>query len=236
MTNGLFCVINRRMVLLQAYVNSDVFGKGIFVALFALSILTWVVLIQKLFLFHKSRKAAIKMQALIQRKQLLHIGAEEMPVSSFSNIYLALKTKTLELLEKNLFFLKTSHLSDTDIRLIEEHAVNAISKETKTLEKNLFVLSLSVSLAPFIGILGTVWGILLCLSEMQKGGAVHSNSMILSGLSMALATTVIGLVVAIPAIIAYSYLKSTLRSFQTEMEDFSTLLLSTVELQYRKVS
>ena len=122
------------MVLLQAYVNSDVFGKGIFVALFALSILTWVVLIQKLFLFHKSRKAAIKMQALIQRKQLLHIGAEEMPVSSFSNIYLALKTKTLELLEKNLFFLKTSHLSDTDIRLIEVHAVNAISKETKALE------------------------------------------------------------------------------------------------------
>jgi biopolymer transport protein TolQ len=53
---------------------------------------------------------------------------------------------------------------------------------------------------------------------------------------MALATTVLGLVIAIPALIAHSYLKNSLKCFQTDMEDFSNLLISTIELQYRKVT
>lgn len=56
----------------------------------------------------------------------------------------------------------------------------------------------------------------------------------LSGLSMALATTVIGLVVAIPAIVGYNYLKNAGREYRREMEDFSQLLLASIELQYRK--
>ena len=228
-------------ILFQAYLSSDPFGKLIFIALFALSFATWFVLIQKAFLFQKCRKAANKMQETIKRRQsqVLQVSPEELSESSpFTNIYLALKGKTVELLDKNIFFSKKENvfLSDADISLIEAHTVNTISKETKKLDKNLFVLSIAVSLAPFIGILGTVWGILLCLSEMQKGGAVHSNTLILSGLSMALATTVLGLVIAIPALISYSYLKSSLKGFQGDMEDFSNLLISTIELQYRKVN
>jgi biopolymer transport protein TolQ len=228
-------------VIFRAYSESDSFGKLIFLALFSLSLTIWFVLIQKALLFQKCRKASIKMQETIKKNQtqILQISLhEDSSTNPFSSIYLALKEKTVELLEKNIFFVKKESvfLSDADIGLIEAFTMNAISKESKKLEKNLFVLSTSVSLAPFIGILGTVWGILICLAEMQKGGGVHSNNLILSGLSMALGTTVIGLVIAIPALIGHSYLKNSLKCFQTDMEDFSNLLISTIELQYRKVT
>ena len=228
-------------IIFQAYAESDSFGKLIFIALFALSFTIWFVLIQKALLFQKCRKAANKMQETIKQKQTqvlqVPIGEVTGP-NPFTNIYLALKEKTVELLEKNIFFMKNESvfLSDADLDLIEAFTLNTVCKEAKKLEKNLFILSTSVSLAPFIGILGTVWGILICLGEMQKGGAVHSNTLILSGLSMALATTVIGLVIAIPALVAHSYLRNSLKGFQLEMEDFSNLLVSTIELQYRKVS
>ena len=228
-------------VIFQAYAESDSFGKLIFISLFALSFVIWFVLIQKALLFQKCRKAANKMQEKVKEKksQVLQLPLNELSSNNpYTSIYLALKEKTVELIEKNIFFTKQESvfLSDSDINLIEAFTINAICNESKKLEKNLFILSTAVSLAPFIGILGTVWGILICLGEMQKGGAAHSNTLILSGLSMALATTVIGLVIAIPALIAHSYLKNSLRGFQADMEDFSTLLVSTLELQYRKVS
>jgi biopolymer transport protein TolQ len=228
-------------VIFQAYIESDNFGKIIFLMLFLLSLIIWFVLIEKTLLFKKCQRASNKMQVVISEKpsQILHLGLKEDEKSNpFGNIYKALKEKTVELLEKNSYFTKSDSvfLTDSDIELIEAFTYNQISKETKNLEKNLFILSTSVSLAPFVGILGTVWGILICLSEMQKGGGVHSNSLILSGLSMALATTVIGLVIAIPALISFNYLKNYLKSFHTDMENFSSLLISTIELQYRKVS
>ena len=227
-------------VIFQAYAESDSFGKLIFITLFILSFVIWFVLFQKALLFQKCRKACDKMQLAVKQKQtsVLQVNINELSSPNpFTTIYLSLKEKTVELLEKNRFFSKKDNvfLSTADIDLIEAFTINTICKESKKLEKNLFVLSTSVSLAPFIGILGTVWGILICLGEMQKGGAVHSNTLILSGLSMALATTVIGLVIAIPALIAHSYLKNSLKNFQTEMEDFSNLLISTIELQYRAV-
>jgi biopolymer transport protein TolQ len=103
------------------------------------------------------------------------------------------------------------------------------------LEKDLFILSTSVTLAPFLGLLGTVWGILVTFSELQAGSSAGSNTAIIGGLSTALSTTVLGLVIAIPALIAYNYLKNNLRMFTSDMEDFLHNLISTLELQYRKV-
>jgi biopolymer transport protein TolQ len=57
----------------------------------------------------------------------------------------------------------------------------------------------------------------------------------MGGLAMALGTTVLGLLVAIPALIAYNYLKAKIAHLSADMEDFSQLLLTSVELQYRQV-
>ena len=128
-----------------------------------------------------------------------------------------------------------SSLSLSDIDFVASHLSTQVALEVKNLEKNLYILSTTVSLAPFLGLLGTVWGILTTFSELQTQSAGNTHQMVLSGSSLALATTVLGLIDAIPALIGYNYLKSTIRDFATDMEGFSNEILAAVELQYRKV-
>lgn len=159
----------------------------------------------------------------------------------FMQIYKEVTGKTFEILEKNRFFSskekenQPTYLSDADIGLIEAQAYASISKEKKWLEKHLFVLPTVTSLGPFLGLLGTVWGMLVTFSGLHTHSLVSTNQTVLSGLSMALATTVLGLMVAIPALIAHNYLKSCLKDFGKDMENFSHVLLTTIEMQYRKV-
>lgn len=234
-----------------AYFQADFFGKCIFLGLFALSFICWSLLIYKIYLLQNVRKKSLLFISSIQKQKdsLLHLKPEPITTKSYFDIpqpfyelFSVLKDKTLELLEKNHFFLsdlnksKTSvYLSRHDIDLIETHLITSINNERHKLDKNIFVLSMITTLAPFLGLLGTVWGILMTFSGLQLSAQLSSNNMILSGLSTALATTVLGLIIAIPSLIAYSYLKNAIRRFTYEMEDFSHLLLSTVELQYRKV-
>lgn len=128
-----------------------------------------------------------------------------------------------------------SSLSLSDIDYLASHLSTQVAYQVKFLEKHLYILSTTVSLAPFLGLLGTVWGILMTFSELQAQGAGGTHQMVLGGLSLALATTVLGLLVAIPALIGYNYLKNSIRDFATEMEGFSNDILAAVELQYRKV-
>jgi len=233
-------------IFFSAYNGSDFFGKLIFLSLFVLSILTWYILMQKGWSLYKVKSLSnIFSNALSKQKEgIINVDIDALPINSsanapnpFASIYLALKKKSLELLEKNRYFAtygKSVFLSQADVELVEAHVQSTISNEMKKLESNLFILATTVSLAPFLGILGTVWGILISLNEMQAG-ASHSNAIILGGLSTALATTVLGLVIAIPALIGYNYLKSSVKEQSSDMHDFSNLLLSTLELQYRQV-
>lgn len=224
--------------LLEAYNGSDLFGKAIFISLFLLSMATWIIFLQKFFLQRDSAKKGSKFQETFQKKRLnpLFLEARE-AAHPFADLYSVLKTNTLELLNKNSSVSeeeKTSFLSRSDIDLIETHLFNSISLQSKKMEKNLFILSTVVSLAPFLGLLGTVWGILLTFAELKAGGG-NTNETIMGGLAMALGTTVVGLLVAIPALIAYNYLKAATARFTADMEDFSHLMLASVELQYRQV-
>ena len=234
-------------IFFNSYAQSDFFGKCIFLALFFLSFICWWVLIQKTIVLHRIKKFANSTQTILQQNQknILHLPKDTFPKrlekdtpNPFSFLYGAVKEKTFQALDKNRYFKEEKQppavfLSRSDIELVDAHAHSTLHAQTKFLEKNLFILAMIVSLAPFLGILGTVWGILVSLFEMQSSH--HSNAIIMSGISTALATTVIGLVIAIPALISYNYLKNTIRNLQGDMTDFCNLLLSTVELQYRKV-
>jgi len=232
--------------LLSAYFQADFFGKCIFFSLFALSIICWVVLIHKIRQMKKTQKLASSFGSIIKKNQerLLSLTLENLPKSGkdqyphpFARIFQTIKQKTLEILNKNHFFSEDKenvYLTRSDLELIESHVLTTISSESKRLEKHLFVLPTIVSLAPFLGLLGTVWGILVTFSELQTGASLSSNSAILGGLSTALATTVLGLVIAIPALISHSYLKNTFKYLVSDMGDFLYETLSTIELQYRK--
>ncbi|MBN4067261.1 MotA/TolQ/ExbB proton channel family protein [Simkania negevensis] len=235
--------------LFESYAKSDAMGRLILLFLYALSVVSWVLIIYKVKQVHQERKLARDFQALFSNKRFSPLSLE-LPQNksghfpnSFLQIYTVLKQQTLEILNKNKRHLENEgfndndpiYLSPADITLVEAHLHTTISSRITHLEKNLFILSTVVSLAPFLGLLGTVWGILITFGGLQNQ-SMGGSQMMLGGLSMALATTVIGLIIAIPSLIAYNYLKSFIRTFHTEMEDFSTLMLASIEMQYRKVN
>lgn len=236
-------------VFFSAYSHADFFGKLILASLFSLSIICWVVLVYKVKQTKKIKKISSAFEKSFEPNisRLLALSLEDITGTKtqhpFGNIFLSLKQKTMDILNKNHFFAAAEkkeleksqvYLSQTDLEIIESHVLTTISAENKHLEKHLFILSTIVTLAPFIGLLGTVWGILISFSEMQTGASVNSSNAVLGGLATALVSTVLGLVIAIPALISYNYLKNSLKHYSSDMEDFLYRLLSTIELQYRK--
>lgn len=225
-------------MFISAYVESDWFGKLIFWGLFLLSAYSWTILIYKTWTFYKMRQLADEFTALFSEKDPLTLqsGKPSLSFHPFFEIYKSFKQKTLQIIGRNHLYSGSEpvSLSEADLNLIDTTVQSTLGTQVKLLEKNLWILSTVVALAPFLGLLGTVWGILLTFSHLHSKGFVASNTAMLSGLSMALATTVIGLVVAIPALVGYNYLKNGIREYRRDMENFSNLLLNAVELQYRK--
>lgn len=230
----------------DAYVHSDLLGKGIFIALLLLSIVSWIILIYKIFLTYSVKQKCRQFYQIFQKHKFNPLGLElekQAEWNPYMDLYSVLKKVSLEVLNKNRRYGQKYHyeddespsyLSRSDISFVESQLMTSIASQTKNLEGNLFILPTVVSLAPFLGLLGTVWGILTFFSQMQ-GQTGGSNQMVLGGISLALATTVLGLIDAIPALIGYNYLRNDLQNFETEMLGFSNEILATVEMQYRKV-
>lgn len=229
---------------IDAYIHSDFLGKLIFISLVLLSIITWSLVIHKFWVTRQSRKSSAEFKVSFEEQKNtplnVEIAAFSKTSSPFLDIYLVLKKHSIDILNKNRHFgavaeKGASYLTSTDLDIVETHLFTSVALQTKKMEKNLFILSTIVSLAPFLGLLGTVWGILTTFSEMQTQGSAGSHQIVLGGLSLALATTVLGLIDAIPALIGYNYLKNVVRDFHTDMVCFATEILASVERQYRKV-
>jgi biopolymer transport protein TolQ len=221
----------------DAYTDSDFLGKLIYVSLLVLSVISWSVLIHKAHLASRVKKESISFRKLFFNNQSQPLSIQTLPPSDYPNafgiIYEVLKGKAIEIFEKNGKDTHAKLLQDRDVALLETHAASTISSLSKFLEKNLYILSTVVTLAPFLGLLGTVYGILTTFAELGTQNQAGSNQAILGGLSLALATTVLGLLCAIPALIGYNYLKNMIHEFDSEMQRFATDVLSTFELQYR---
>jgi len=237
----------------QAFAQADPFGKLIFLTLFMLSLVCWITLLYKLWMIHQVKRQSKVLSIYFEKHKdnLLQASLDNLHLKTFKEIpkpFLSissvLKKTTLELLEKNHYFINSTkaqgtppnvYLSRADIELIETNLSMTIFKQKELLEKHLFLLPTITTLAPFVGLLGTVWGILLMFTGLQAGGSLSSNSAVLGGLSTALATTVLCLLIAIPSLVAYNYLKQAIKGYSAQMGDFGHMLLSTIELQYRKV-
>ncbi|MFA6118300.1 MAG: MotA/TolQ/ExbB proton channel family protein [Parachlamydiales bacterium] len=226
--------------ILNAYFQSDAFGKLIFLALFSLSITSWIIFIHKIWLARKLNYLNSNFSNLVKSNidNLLNINTNSDISYPYNDIYNSLKEKAFEILNKNRFFVderQKVYMSGADVELIDSHLEAEISKQIKQLEKNLFILPTVVTLGPFLGLLGTVWGILITFNTLQSHSILNGNTSILSGLSMALATTIVGLIVAIPALVAHNYLRNWIKNYRSEMEHFSQYLISSLEIQYRNV-
>lgn len=227
--------------MLQAYSQSDFFGKCIFLGLFILSLISWVLLVYKIKTFNKAQKLSHAFYAAYSkmRHQPLHIEwnprLDVRGICFYFNMYKFFRKKSLELLRKNQQVnTEKALLFSPDIEAISSYMDSSIIAEKKRLSNNLFILATIMSLAPFLGLLGTVWGILMTLSQIPSSAAGNSEA-VLGGISMALGTTILGLLVAIPALIAYNYLKQKIHDITCDMDQFASDMLTSLDIHYRQV-
>jgi biopolymer transport protein ExbB/TolQ len=106
-----------------------------------------------------------------------------------------------------------------------------VAQQSLKLESGLILLAIAVSGAPFLGLLGTVWGVMSTFSYVALKGSADLKTMA-PGVSAALITTVAGLLVAIPSMFGYNWLVHNLRVQTVELDNFAQELTSDMETEY----
>ncbi len=109
----------------------------------------------------------------------------------------------------------------------------ASSVESTNLERYVTFLGTTGSTAPFIGLFGTVWGILRAFQKMGGGGGAATIDVVGPDIAHALIATAVGLAAAIPAVIAFNYFNASIRVLNTEMDNFSADFLNIVKRHLR---
>jgi biopolymer transport protein TolQ len=103
-----------------------------------------------------------------------------------------------------------------------------MSEEITRLERNMSLLATTATVSPFIGLFGTVWGIIDAFQQLATAGAASLRA-VAPGISEALITTAMGLAAAIPAAIFYNLFGNTIKEFGARMEDFMLEFLNLTE-------
>jgi biopolymer transport protein TolQ len=117
---------------------------------------------------------------------------------------------------------------ETNITAVQRATQIASSEELTRLERRLPWLATTGAVAPFIGLFGTVWGIIDAFNGLGDAGAATLRA-VAPGISEALITTAAGLFAAIPAVIAYNQFTHSMREFGARMDDFSMEMLNFIE-------
>lgn len=131
--------------------------------------------------------------------------------------------------------------ADSDVSVAEKTVVNldtlrgalgrAIDAEVMKLESHVSILSTAVTGGPFLGLLGSAWGVMSVFSAMGEYGTVRLGA-VAPGISAALLATVVGLLVAVPSLFAYNWLAQRIRHSTMEMESFAEEFVNAVEHNY----
>ena len=122
-------------------------------------------------------------------------------------------------------------LSSNQMETIRSVVDRNIADQALELEDQMGLLATAVSAAPFLGLLGTVWGVMDAFSGMADSGSA-ALSAVAPGISGALLTTIIGLIVALPSMIGYNLLSSKIRNIAVQMDNFGQEFMSKVHNNY----
>jgi biopolymer transport protein ExbB/TolQ len=125
----------------------------------------------------------------------------------------------------------TTRISATSFDSVRVALERAASAEAMSLEKGMIILSTAVAGGPFIGLFGTVWGVMETFSGIGRAGAASLTAMA-PGVAAALLATVAGLSVAIPAMFAYNYMVTTIRGITQELDGFASEYSTQLEHKY----
>lgn len=122
-------------------------------------------------------------------------------------------------------------ITPAQMRAVSAAMERAVGEASLELESKMIILSTAVSGAPFLGLLGTVWGVMDAFGGIAAAGNANLAAMA-PGVSGALITTVVGLLVAIPAMFGYNFLVTSVRSMIVRCENFATELESDFEHKF----
>ena len=122
----------------------------------------------------------------------------------------------------------TPKLNDTDMKIVRNIIDQTVDEQVIQMEKNVVVLATAVTAAPFIGLMGTVWGVMDAFGGLAIQGTA-TLSAVAPGISGSLIATLAGLIVALPSLIGYNMLTSRIRILSTMMEHFAEELMTDLE-------
>ncbi len=227
--------------LWQAYANSNTMGQIIVWVQMGLSIVVWSVMIGKCFELRRLDASARYFRRLFSKSPTL------------LDLYFQRKRGTNPLVmiytlscEKLVSFLSSGpgvtasgiegrRLPEGKLDLVKGVAEETLSDQTIVVDGQMWLLAIGSSIAPLIGLLGTVWGILDAFQSMgAKGSALLSD--VAPGLSSALLTTVVGLFVAIPSAAGYNFLLEKTRRLGAYLDGFTDEFLGRLKDEFSEES
>jgi biopolymer transport protein TolQ len=228
--------------IVYAFGHSNLAGKGVIVLLMLGSIFSWSVMVSKIAMIRRARRetSSFLRRFRTARKPLaMYQNREIFPGSPAYAVYLAgCKELTFHLLGTTEIddtfstrLAEADRISPTAMNAVRSALEREVGEQALKMEDRMTVLATAVSGAPFLGLLGTVWGVMDTFSAIASSNSASLTTMA-PGVSGALITTVTGLLVAIPAMFGYNFLVVTLRGMTVELDNFAAELASAFDHRY----
>jgi biopolymer transport protein TolQ len=228
-------------------------GKATIAVLLLLSLFSWTIIITKVRQLYIARAAAKKFFEAysatrdpldIQRRgeefdgapayQVYHRAAEEVAYhlkNNPVNVKTVVAQSTGDGNTDHLARAQTTKISMASFAAVKVVMEEAASAEAMSLEKGMIVLSTAVAGGPFIGLLGTVWGVMSTFAGIAVAQQASLAAMA-PGVAAALVATVTGLLVAIPAMFGYNFMVTTIRHITQELDGFASRYANQIEHAY----
>ncbi len=205
--------------------NAGPMVKFVLLILMVLSVACWCVIVLKYRLIRRANRESGEFISLFRQRKnysALYRDSEKLSDSHLAQIFRAGYAE-LSRLGKSLETRNVLELSSNPEILLEnvDRAIQGgMTSERQRLERFLPLLATTGSTAPFIGLFGTVWGIMTSFQQIGIRGAANL-AVVAPGISEALIATAIGLAAAIPAVVAYNHFSTKIGGIQSEMSHFS---------------
>lgn len=227
--------------VLGMFMNTGLMGKSVLLMLFVFSLVSWAIVVHKLKLYKRIKKETVTFKnAFARRGQLEQIYnlAKKLKNCPMARVFLA---GYIELATQFRVSQSEMNIPEEEQMLLEKldsigrALERATAQEVTKLERWLIFLGTTGSVTPFIGLFGTVWGVMNAFSGIGAQGSANI-AVVAPGIAEALIATAAGLFTAIPAVIAYNYFIYRVKIKATDMDNFSLDMLSLIDRTYIKRS
>ena len=205
--------------LVNLFIRADIVVKSVIILLIACSIYSWAVIIEKFRLFKKINISTEEFETKFWNSKSAETFYNNLPANLDDPMALIFKDAMQNLLKRR----SKTDLNNRMTTMLE----TGIEKQMSKISKGFTFLATVGSTAPFIGLFGTVWGI---MNSFQSIAISRNTSLaiVAPGIAEALFATALGLLAAIPAVIAYNKFNSDSRKYSQKLENFSKRFLSII--------